>query len=46
MASVIIGGLVSTTLLTLMLLPTLDLVIVRQEETAEAGHTPERSSIP
>jgi cobalt-zinc-cadmium resistance protein CzcA len=45
LAIVIIGGLVSATLLTLMLLPTLYLVVERREETADARLAPERPSI-
>jgi len=46
LAIVIIGGLVSATLLTLMLLPTLYLVMERREETAGARLAPERPAIP
>ena len=45
LAIVIIGGLVSATLLTLMLLPTLYLVVERREEMADARLAPERPSI-
>jgi cobalt-zinc-cadmium resistance protein CzcA len=45
LAIVIIGGLVSATLLTLMLLPTLYLVVERKSEAAGDKHLPEPPSI-
>jgi len=45
LAIVIIGGLVSATLLTLMLLPTLYLVMERREAAADSRHSPEPPAI-